>query len=204
MLLQGLSDWLDRAGDSEHWVPDCRNRIVQVRETFGSLDDFEGILGKLEDYGHRRVRPAGPTTCRQDTKDIFHDCTERIRGVDRGDPDTPAEGFYPQYLRSDLIMALCEFFHQIEQGRTGTAAYGGFAARVDPGSLIVTLNYDVARERSLCRRTPQRRPETTIGLLHSIRTCLSATRNSITLPRTRPASNQPVGAPSALHGSMSR
>jgi hypothetical protein len=63
-LLQALSDWLDLKGDVEHWVPACRNRIVQVRETFGSLDDFEGILGKLEEYGYRRVQPTGPTTYR--------------------------------------------------------------------------------------------------------------------------------------------
>src|SRR5579872_5292513 len=81
-LLQALSDWLDSADESEHWVGAGRNRILQVRETFGSLDDFEGILGKLEAYGHKRVRPAGPVTYGQDTKDIFHDCTERLRGDD--------------------------------------------------------------------------------------------------------------------------
>src|ERR1700686_5265174 len=59
-LLDGLSAWLDRCDPSVHWVPWARNRIVQVRETFGSLEDFEGILGKLDEYGtsalHRRVR----------------------------------------------------------------------------------------------------------------------------------------------------
>ena len=69
-LLQAVSDWLDGKDDKEHWVRDFRNRIVQVRETFGALDDFEGILGKLEEYGHSRVKPPGPTTYRQDTKDI--------------------------------------------------------------------------------------------------------------------------------------
>ena len=68
-----------------HWVPWVRNRIVQVCETFGSLDDFEGILGKLEDYGHQRVKPTGPTTYRQDPKDIWHDCAEQFRGVDIDD-----------------------------------------------------------------------------------------------------------------------
>src|SRR5229473_5921300 len=99
-LLESLSAWLDGCDQSVHWVPWARNRIVQVRETLGSLDDFEGVLGKLEEYGQQRVKPTGATTYRQDHKDIFHDCTERFRGVDCGEADAPAEGFYPQYLRS--------------------------------------------------------------------------------------------------------
>src|SRR5580704_4317747 len=150
-LLQALSDWLDRKGDVEPWVPACRNRIVQVRETFGSLDYFEGILGKLEEFGYGRVTPTGPTTYRQDTKDMFHDCTERMRGVDLGNPDTPATGFYPQYLRSDLISAFREYFHEIETNCNGEIAYDSFARRIDPASLIITLNYDVALERSLAK-----------------------------------------------------
>jgi SIR2-like domain len=151
-LLQALSDWLDSAGESEHWVGPCRNRILQVRETFGSLDDFGGILGKLEAYGYKRVRPTGPVTYRQDPKDIFHDRTERLRGAGDGAPDRPAEGFYPQYLRSDLIMALREFFYQAEQNRTDPTAYDSFAARkVDANSLLITLNYDVALERALAK-----------------------------------------------------
>jgi hypothetical protein len=149
-LLQALSDWLDSASESEHWVAPCRNRILQVRETFGTLDDFEGILGKLEAYGQKRVRPTGPVTYRQDPKDIFHDCTEGFRGVDDATSDAPAEGFYPQYLRSDLIMALREFFHQAEQSRTGQTAYDSFAEqKIGSDSLVITLNYDVALERAL-------------------------------------------------------
>jgi hypothetical protein len=79
-LRQELSAWLDRSDSSVHWVPRARNRMVQVRETFGSLDDFEGILGKLEEYGYQRVRPTGPTTYSQDAKDILHDCMERMQG----------------------------------------------------------------------------------------------------------------------------
>ena len=151
-LLQALSDWLDCASESEHWVGPCRNRILQVRETFGTLDDFEGILAKLEAYGHKRVRPTGPVTYRQDPKDILHDCTERLRGVDDGAPDAPAKGFYPQYLRSDLIMALREFFYQAEQHRTGQTAYDRFAAqKIESDSLAITLNYDVALERALAK-----------------------------------------------------
>lgn len=150
-LLQAVSEWLDSKDDTEHWVRDYRNRIVQMREAFSSLDDFEGILGMLEEYGHSRVKPRGPTTYRQDTKDIFHDCAERMRGVDLGNSDTPATGFYPQYLRRDLISALREYFHEIETNCNGEIAYGSLARRIDPASLIITLNYDVALERSLAK-----------------------------------------------------
>jgi hypothetical protein len=143
-LLQAVSEWLDCKDDTEHWVRDYRNRIIQVRETFGSLDDFESILGKLGEYGHSRVKSHGPTTYRQDPKDIFHDCTGRMRGVDLGNPDTPLTGFYPQYLRSDLISAFREYFHEIETNRNGEIAYDSFARWIDPPSLIITLNYDVA------------------------------------------------------------
>ncbi|MBS1855843.1 MAG: SIR2 family protein, partial [Acidobacteria bacterium] len=147
-LLHGLSAWLDRCDTSVHWVPWARNRIVQVRETFGSLDDFEGILGKLEEFGQRRVSPPGPTTYRQDLKDILHDYTEGLRGV--GDADTG--GFYPQYLRSDLILALREFFYQTEQLRTEPNAYESFAVRkACPHSSVITFNYDIALERALAK-----------------------------------------------------
>jgi len=150
-LLQAISGWLDAKDDKEHWVRDFRNRIMQVHETFGALDDFEGILGKLLEYGHSRVKPPGPTTYRQDTKDIFHDCAERMRGIDLGNTDTPATGFYPQYLRSDLISAFREYFMEIETNRSGEIAYDRFARRIDPASLIITLNYDVALERCLAK-----------------------------------------------------
>jgi hypothetical protein len=92
-LLQALSDWLDRYEDPEDWVNSCRNRIVQVRETFGSLDDFEGILGTLEEYGHERVKPTGATTYRQDYKDLFHDCTKKMRARIAGIPMCRQKGF---------------------------------------------------------------------------------------------------------------
>ncbi len=147
-LLHSLSVWLNRCDSSVEWVPWARNRIVQVRETFGSLDDFEGILGKLEEYGQQRVRPTGPTTYRQDRMDICHDCTETFCGV--GDPDVPAQGFYPQYLRSDLIGAFREFFYQTEELRTEPNSYDSFAERkAGPDSGVITFNYDIALERAL-------------------------------------------------------
>jgi hypothetical protein len=150
-LLQRLSEWLDRADASEDWVSACRNRIVQVRETFGGLDDFEGILGKLDEYGFDRVKPTVATTYAQDMKDIIHDCTESVRNGDAGDADEPAQGFYPQYLRSDLITAVREFFYRIEQERSGETAYDRFARKIDQESLLITLNYDVALERSVVK-----------------------------------------------------
>ena len=151
-LLYGLSAWLDRCDPSVHWVRWARNRIVQVRETFGSLDDFEGILGKLEDYGHQRVNPTRPTTYRQDPKDICHDYAEQFRGVDIDYPEVPAEGFYPQYLRSDLIGAFREFFYHTEDLRTEPNAYDSFAKRkAGPESSAITFNYDIALERALAK-----------------------------------------------------
>jgi hypothetical protein len=89
-LLHGLAGWLDRCDVREHWIGECRNRIVQIRETFGSLDDFESVLGKLDEHGHQRIRPPSATTYRQNVVDIRHDCTGRLRGTGPGNPDEPA------------------------------------------------------------------------------------------------------------------
>src|ERR1022692_4946129 len=151
-LLDGLSAWLDRCDPSVQWVPWARNRIVQVRETFGSLHDFEGVLGRLEEYGQRRITPTRATTYHQDQKDILHDCTELLQGANCGNANVLAQGFYPQYLRSDLISKFREFFYEIEKKRFNTAAYDTFARhKVSPGSSIITFNYDVALERSLAK-----------------------------------------------------
>jgi hypothetical protein len=151
-LLDGLSAWLDRCDPSVQWVPWARNRIVQVRETFGSLHDFEGVLGRLEEYGQRRITPTGTTTYHQDQKDILHDCTELLQGANCGNANVLAQGFYPQYLRSDLISKFREFFYEIEKKRFNTTAYDTFARhKVSPGSSIIMFNYDVALERSLAK-----------------------------------------------------
>jgi hypothetical protein len=144
-LLQGFADWLDHYDVREQWLGQCRNRIVQVRETFGSLDDFESILGQLEEYGYQRVKPTSATTYRQNLVDIFHD-------ANCGDSNKPARGFYPQYLRSELIQALREFFYQTEQKRSEPTAYETFAAqRIERDSTVITFNYDVALERALIK-----------------------------------------------------
>ena len=148
-MLYGLSDLLSAQDASLPWVFWARNRIAQVRETFGSLDDFEGILGKLETFGHERVKPTGPVAYRQDPKDIIHDCTKQMQGEACDDADE-AQGFYPQYLRSDLIGAYREFFYQTEEQRVGTNVYDNFATqRLGVDSTVITLNYDVALERAL-------------------------------------------------------
>ena len=73
-------------------------------------------------------------------------------GEDYGDSEAPSEGFYPQYLRSDLITAFREFFYQIEQNRSEPTAYDSFASqRITPESTVITFNYDVALERSLAK-----------------------------------------------------
>jgi hypothetical protein len=148
-LLQGVSDWLDHCGRSDPWIGEYRNRVLQVRETFGSLDDFEGILGRLDEYGYRRVPPTSKATYRQNHHDISHDCAEVMRG--RRNPDEPALGFYPQYMRSELIMALHEMFYDSEQKRSTPTAYDSFAERIMADSAVITFNYDVALERALAR-----------------------------------------------------
>jgi hypothetical protein len=75
---------------------------------------------------------------------------ERFRGVDVDDPGAPAEGFYPQYLRSDLISAFREFFYHTEELSNEPNAYDSFAQRkAGPDSSVVTFNYDIALERAL-------------------------------------------------------
>src|ERR1700726_2960047 len=74
-MLQGLSEWLDASTATEAWVCNYRNRIVQIKETFGSLDNFELILGKLQDFGYERVAPTGAVTYKQNPCDptkTFH------------------------------------------------------------------------------------------------------------------------------------
>ena len=149
-LLNELSTWLDRCESSVHWVPGARNRLVQVRETFGSLEDFEGILGKLEEYGQRRVNPTAATTYGQDFKDIAHDCMEQAHGRS-DDPSTSTRGFYPQYLRSDLISAFREYFYEIEEKRSERTVYQSFAEHLPIDSTVITFNYDLALERAFCR-----------------------------------------------------
>jgi hypothetical protein len=148
--LEHLSAWLDLCDSSVRWVRWARNRIVQVRETFGSLGNFEAILGQLEAYGQQRVKPSGPTTYQQDPNDIRQDCTERLMGVDID--RAAAEGFYPQLLRSGLISAFREYFYDVEEKRTGRNAYDDFAERkANADSITITFNYDIALERALAK-----------------------------------------------------
>jgi hypothetical protein len=82
-LLNTLSNWLDTCPggkESAFWVQPCRNRMLQIRETFGSLDSLESILGELEQYGTQRVPPTSGTKYRQDIKDLMHDASEHMMG----------------------------------------------------------------------------------------------------------------------------
>jgi hypothetical protein len=151
-LLHTLSDWLDTCPGGEpaaFWVQPCRNRMLQIRETFGSLDSLENVLGTLEQYGTKRVVPTSATTYRQGMKDLMHDASEQMMG--RRDPEEPADGFYPQYLRNDLISAFREMFYSIEENRCGENAYDSLARAADAGSGFITFNYDVALERALAQ-----------------------------------------------------
>jgi hypothetical protein len=151
-LLQKMADWLDGSDDSEHWVGWCRNRIVQVRETFGSLNDFESILGKLANFGTDRVTPTGQPTYVQDQADVIEDCMRDLRFLEGTQSETPTEGFYPQYMRTALVRAFREFFYQTEIKRPEPTGYDSFAARkLRSDSTLITFNYDVALERALAK-----------------------------------------------------
>jgi hypothetical protein len=144
-LLHALSAWLAHCDESDYWCGQYRNRIAQVAETFGSLDDFEGILEHLEKFGHRRVRPTSSTTYQQNQVDIIHDYAEQLSSTGCDNLDEPSKGFYPQYLRSELIQALREFFYQTEQNGSGPIAYDIFGEhRIGPDSTVISFNYDVA------------------------------------------------------------
>jgi hypothetical protein len=147
-----LSDWLNTnpgGAASAFWVQRCQNRILQIRETFGSLDSLENVLVKLEQCGTQRVVPTSPITYAQDCFDIAHDTSECMMG--RGLLDESPQGFYPQYMRSDLVLAFREMFYSIEESRCGANAYDKLACAVDAGSGFITFNYDVALERALAK-----------------------------------------------------
>jgi hypothetical protein len=70
----------------------------------------------------------------------------------KGKVDAALVGFYPQYLRSDLISAFHEFFYRTEESRRGLNAYNAFAEhRAGTECSIITFNYDIALERALAR-----------------------------------------------------
>lgn len=153
-LLHTLSDWLDTNPGGEaapHYVQTCQYWMGQIRETWGSLDSLEDVLGKLEQYGTERVVPSGLTTYRQDAKDVSHDFIEASMGRGSPNPREPTVGFYPQYLRDNLVSAFREFFYHIEESRSGDNAYDRLASKTAADSSFITFNYDVALERALAR-----------------------------------------------------
>ena len=109
---------------------------------FDSLDDFEGILGKLDEYGSDWMKWRGDSAFAQCKRDLLENAMR--------DLSTGPQGFYPQYLRDDLASAVREFFRDLESSRTEPTAYDRFArqyASVD--DIFITFNYDIALERAL-------------------------------------------------------
>ena len=94
----------------------------------------------------------GPTTYFQDQKDIFEDCARDLRLLEGRPSEVPTEGFYPQYMRTDLVTAFREFFYQTEMERSAPTGYDSFAeCKLKPDSTLITFNYDVALERALVK-----------------------------------------------------
>ncbi|MDP2997842.1 MAG: hypothetical protein Q8N47_10165 [Bryobacterales bacterium] len=142
-LLMELSNWLEVQNIEDIHIRNFRNRLVQLRALFPSLDDFEGILSSLGTYGHDRVNIESGAP--QAQRDIFED-------IVRGDVNAESKGFYPQYLRDDLVSAVREFFYHLESDRSGSKAYDDFAHhRASADDTLITFNYDVALERALKR-----------------------------------------------------
>jgi hypothetical protein len=50
-LLHELSNWLDNQNTLEDHIEGFRNRFVQLRTLFATLDDFEAILERLRLMG---------------------------------------------------------------------------------------------------------------------------------------------------------
>jgi hypothetical protein len=131
---------------SAFWVERCQNRILQIRETFGSLDSLENVLAKLEQCGTQRVVPTSLTTYAQDCFDIAHDTSEYLMG--RALLDDSPRGFYPQYMRSDLVPAFREMFPAFTAQRrtavTNIRAAGNFPEeRLGPHVHLHLLEFEM-------------------------------------------------------------
>ena len=142
-LLQELSIWLEGQNTQAPRIEDFRNRFVQLRALFCSLDDFEEILQRLATYGNQRV-------------EIKSDAPQAGRGVIedvvRGETNDQSNFFYQHSLRGDLVSAVREFFYDLESHRAADAAYDCFAQqRVSEDDTLITFNYDVSLESALKR-----------------------------------------------------
>jgi hypothetical protein len=140
-LLTELANWLDSQNPEIQHIQLYRCRILQLRGLFPSLADFEGILERLASAGQDRLVTAyeGP----QSVRDMFEDLA-------RGAKNAQSKGFYPQYLRDDLVSAVREFFYDIESQQSESTAYTKFAREcVTVNDTLITFNYDVALERAL-------------------------------------------------------
>lgn len=152
-LLPKLSDWLDVQDPEQPGIRDWRTRIAQLRSTFGSLDNFEDILGRLDELGFDRVKGGAPNEYPQCTRDTAEDALRSLSGRGPEEPslDETPPGYYPQNLRDDLVSAVREFFRFLESGRTEKTAYDRLAQRASADDTFITFNYDVALECALGR-----------------------------------------------------
>jgi hypothetical protein len=151
-LLPALANWLDGQDSEQPAVAEWRTRIEQLRHTFGSLDDFEKILGELDKCGTDRVQTQTETAYAQCMVDLLEDATRSLSRIGQraSRSDGEPRGFYPQYLRDQLVSAVREFFRDVELRRTAQIAYDRFANdHASIHDILITFNYDVALERAL-------------------------------------------------------
>jgi hypothetical protein len=140
-LLTELAAWLDSQDPEIQHIQLYRCRILQLGMVFPSLADFEGILERLASAGQERLGTA--YECPQSVRDMFEDLA-------RGATNAHSKGFYPQYLRDDLVSAVREFFYDIEVRQSESTAYANFVREcVTVDDTLITFNYDVALERAL-------------------------------------------------------
>lgn len=130
-LLHELSNWLDSQNIHEYHIEKYRNRFVQLRALFPTLDDFEEILRILSN-GQDQVKLECDTP--------------------RGETNAQSNRFCLQYLRDDLVSAVREFFYYVEEHRSEETAYDKFAQHhMSQEDTLITFNYDVSLERALKR-----------------------------------------------------
>jgi len=82
-----------------------------------------------------------------DARKVERDMAERVF---RGETNSRSNGFYAHNMRDDLLIAVREFFFDVESHRSEETAYDRFARhRVSPNDTLITFNYDVALDRAL-------------------------------------------------------
>ena len=120
---------------------------------------FSGNLGS----GRERVDAGSKGLYPQSPSDQFEDVMESWNRDQMLEADVQTSGFYPHYLRRDLVIALGLYFFDLEylesrRDKSLTYAYESFARhRATSNDTLITFNYDVALDPqpTLCfRRQP--------------------------------------------------